>query len=161
MKSDEQSGSTPPSGEVFLYEAPDGQVRVDVRLVQETVWLTQEQLSQLFGRERSVITKHVWNVFREGELDPVSECAKFAHTAADGKTYEVDHYNLDMIISVGYRGKSKSGTGALRHAPPLRIRSNIITDTSNHCPPRLTHKTLDGDAMREVSGRYQFFIFTF
>lgn len=99
-----------PGGEVLLYEAPDGQVRVDVRLEQETVWLTQEQLSQLFGRERSVITKHVRNVFREGELDPVSVCAKFAHTAADGKTYQVDHYNLDVIISVGYRVKSKHGT---------------------------------------------------
>ncbi|MFZ1748204.1 MAG: virulence protein RhuM/Fic/DOC family protein [Nitrospirales bacterium] len=99
-----------PGGEVLLYEAPDGQVRVDVRLEEETVWLTQEQLSQLFGRERSVITKHVRNVFREGELDPVSVCAKFAHTAADGKTYQVDHYNLDVIISVGYRVKSKRGT---------------------------------------------------
>ena len=83
---------------------------MDVRLEQDTVWLTQEQLSQLFGRERSVITKHVRNVFREGELDPVSVCANFAHTAADGKTYQVDHYNLDVIISVGYRVNSKRGT---------------------------------------------------
>ena len=72
-----------PGGEVLLYEAPDGQVRVDVRLEQDTVWLTQEQLSQLFGRERSVITKHVRNVFREGELEPVSVCAKFAHAGSE------------------------------------------------------------------------------
>ena len=109
MKSDEQFRSSPSGGEVLLYEAPDGQVQVDVRLDHDTVWLTQDQLSQLFGRERSVITKHVRNVFREGELDSSSVCAKFAHTAADGKTYQVDHYNLDVIISVGYRVKSQRG----------------------------------------------------
>jgi hypothetical protein len=109
MRSDEQLRSSPSGGEVLLYEAPDGQVRVDVRLEKETVWLTQEQLSQLFGRERSVIIKHVRNVFREGELKPGLVCAKFAHTAADGKTYQVDHYNFDLIISVGYRVKSQRG----------------------------------------------------
>jgi prophage maintenance system killer protein len=97
-------------GEVVVYEAPDGEVRVDVRLERETVWLTQQQLADLFGRERSVITKHVRNVFREGELESESVCAKFAHTAADGKTYQVDHYNLDVVISVGYRVKSLRGT---------------------------------------------------
>lgn len=99
-----------PGGEIIVYEAPDGEVRVDVRLERETVWLTQEQMSQLFERERSVITKHVRNVFKEGELEPKAVCAKFAHTAADGKTYQVDHYNLDVIISVGYRVISKRGT---------------------------------------------------
>ncbi|MBI1747590.1 MAG: virulence protein RhuM/Fic/DOC family protein [Acidobacteria bacterium] len=97
-------------GEVILYEAPDGEVRVDVRLERETVWLTQEQMSQLFGRERSVITKHIRNVFREGELDAGAVCAKFAHTAENGKTYQVEHLNLDVIISVGYRIKSPRGT---------------------------------------------------
>ena len=89
----------------------DGQ-QVEVRLDTgaETVWLRQEQLSQLFGRERSVITKHLRNVFAEGELEVNSVCAKFAHTAADGKTYQVEHYNLDVIISVGYRIKSQQGT---------------------------------------------------
>ena len=99
-----------PRGEVLVYEAPDGAARVDVRLERDTVWLRQEQMSQLFGRERSVITKHVRNVFREGELDVEAVCAKFAHTAADGKTYQVDHFNLDVIISVGYRVKSAQGT---------------------------------------------------
>ncbi len=70
-----------PGGEVVVYEASDGEIRVDVRLDRETVWLSQEQTSQLFGRERSVITKHVRNVFREGELAAESVCAKFAHTA--------------------------------------------------------------------------------
>ena len=99
-----------PGGEVLLYEAPDGQVRVDVRLERETVWLTQEQMSRLFGRERSVITKHIRNVFLEGELEAGAVCAKFAHTAEDRKTYQVEHYNLDVIISVGYRVKSSQGT---------------------------------------------------
>ncbi|UEN98996.1 virulence RhuM family protein [Acidiferrobacter thiooxydans] len=99
-----------PGGEVLVYEAADGSVRVDVRLDRETVWVTQDQMSHLFGRERSVVTKHVRNVFREGELAADSVCAKFAHTAADGKTYQVDHYNLDVVISVGYRAKSAQGT---------------------------------------------------
>jgi len=99
-----------PGGEVLVYETPEGDIRVDVRLERETVWLRQDQMSQLFGRERSVVTKHVRNVFREGELDPKSVCANFAHTAADGKTYQVEHYNLDVIISVGYRVKSAQGT---------------------------------------------------
>jgi hypothetical protein len=97
-------------GEVVLYEAPDGRVQLDVRLERETVWLTQAQMADLFGRERSVITKHVHNVFKEGELDAKSVCANFARTAEDGKVYQVDHYNLDVIISVGYRVKSKRGT---------------------------------------------------
>lgn len=99
-----------PGGEIAVYQAADGTVRVEARLERDTVWLTQAQMAALFGRERSVITKHVRNVFREGELDPGSVCAKFAHTAADGKTYQVDAYNLDVIISVGYRVKSLSGT---------------------------------------------------
>ena len=80
-----------PGGEVLVYEAADGKIHLDVRLDHETVWLTQEQMGQLFGRERSLITKHVRNVFREGELEPEATCAKFAHTAGDGKTYHVDY----------------------------------------------------------------------
>ncbi|HMM77877.1 MAG TPA: virulence protein RhuM/Fic/DOC family protein [Gammaproteobacteria bacterium] len=101
---------TAPAGEIRVYEAPGGGVRVDVRLDRDTVWLNQEQMAGLFGRERSVVTKHIRNVFKEGELDPHAVCAKFAHTALDGKTYQVDHYNLDVIISVGYRVKSQRGT---------------------------------------------------
>ena len=99
----------PPGGEVRVYEAADGEVCVDVRLDRETVWLTQEQMSQLFRRERSVITKHVRNVFRERELEPGATCAKFAQVQTEGDrtvTRDVDHYNLDVIISVGYRVKS-------------------------------------------------------
>jgi len=94
--------------EISIYQTESG--AVEVRLEQETVWLSQEQMSQLFGRERSVVTKHLRNVFSEGELETNSVCAKFAHTAADGKTYQVEHYNLDVIISIGYRVKSQQGT---------------------------------------------------
>jgi hypothetical protein len=94
--------------DITIYQAENGMV--EVRLEQDTVWLRQEQMGQLFGRERSVITKHLRNVFAEGELKAGSVCAKFAHTAADGKTYQVEHYNLDVIISVGYRVKSRQGT---------------------------------------------------
>lgn len=93
-----------------IYQSTDGSMATEVRLEGESVWLSQEQVRQLFGRERSVITKHLRNVFAEGELEANSVCAKFAHTAPDGKTYQVEHYNLDVIISVGYRVKSREGT---------------------------------------------------
>ena len=99
--------TTKTASEIVIYEGDNA--RVEVRLDRESVWLTQEQVGLLFGRERSVITKHIRNVFAEGELARESVCAKFAHTAADGKTYQVDYYNLDVIISVGYRVKSRRG----------------------------------------------------
>jgi prophage maintenance system killer protein len=102
-----------PGGEVIVYQAPDGQVRVDVRLERETVWLTQAQMAELFGRERSVVTKHIRNAFQEGELDSGATSAKFAQVQTEGGravSREVDHYNLDVIISVGYRVKSLRGT---------------------------------------------------
>ena len=73
-----------PGGEVVVYEAPGGEVRVDVRLDQDTVWLSQEQMAELFGRERSVVTKHIRNVFREGELAPEATSAKFAQVRSEG-----------------------------------------------------------------------------
>ena len=115
-------------GDIRVYEAPDGGVRVDVRLDRETVWLTQEQMSQLFGRERSVITKHVRNVFREGELDSRATCAKFAQVQTEGArtvTREVDHYNLDVIISVGYRVKSAQGTRFRQWATAM-LREHLV-----------------------------------
>ena len=96
-------------GEIILYQ-PDGEIKLEVRLENETVWLSIEEMSQLFGRDISVIGKHIRNVFREGELLKESVWAKFAYTASDGKTYQVDYYNLDVIISVGYRVKSHRGT---------------------------------------------------
>ncbi len=96
-------------GEVILYQ-PDSEVKLEVRLEDETVWLSIEEMAQLFDRDISVIGKHIRNVFKERELVKESVWAKFAYTASDGKTYQVDYYNLDVIISVGYRVKSVRGT---------------------------------------------------
>lgn len=95
--------------QIQIFTSEDGQAHLEVTLEQETVWLSQAQMCELFGRERSVITKHIRNIFKEGELERNSVCAKFAHTAEDGKAYQVDHFNLDVIISVGYRVKSQRG----------------------------------------------------
>ncbi len=97
-------------GEIILYQSEDGNSSIEVQLKDETVWLSQKQISSLFKSERSVVTKHINNVLRTGELDKNSVCAKFAHTAQDGKSYQTNFYNLDMIISVGYRVNSKRGT---------------------------------------------------
>ncbi len=105
--------TTRPDDEVVVYETPNGEVRVDVRFDRETVWLTQQQMAELFERDRSVITRHIRNAFREQELDPESTCAKFAQVQSEGGrtvTRQVDHFNLDVIISVGYRVKSLRGT---------------------------------------------------
>jgi prophage maintenance system killer protein len=103
----ESGEAVTPRGEVVVYEAPDGEVRVDVRLERETVWLTQQQMAELFGRERSVVTKHVRNVFKEGEL-PEESNVHFLHIAGSDKP--VGFYSLDVVISVGYRVKSLRGT---------------------------------------------------
>ena len=97
-------------GEVIIYQTDDGLSKIEVNLKNETVWLSVDQIAELFQRDRSVIGKHVRNIFKEGELKKESVWAKFAYTAADGKDYNVDFYNLDVIISVGYRVKSLRGT---------------------------------------------------
>ena len=94
---------------IEIYQAPDGQTDIEVRFQSETVWLNRHQLAKLFGRDVKTIVKHVNNVFREGELAQDSVVANFATTAADGKNYQIEHYNLDVIISVGYRVKSPQG----------------------------------------------------
>lgn len=97
-------------GEIALFRSKDGQTTLEVRLRDETVWLTQKQIASLFETERSVITKHINNIFRSEELNSGSVCAKFAHTASDGKTYQTNYYNLDVIIAVGYRVNARRGT---------------------------------------------------
>ncbi|GHU88253.1 DNA-binding protein [Spirochaetia bacterium] len=98
-----------PTNEIILYQ-PDNTVKLEVRLENETVWLTQAQIADLFGVDRSVIGKHLKNVFVTKELVENSVCAKIAHTAADGKTYNTNFYNLDAILSVGYRVNSINAT---------------------------------------------------
>ena len=117
--------SDDPESQLLFYQAPDGRTRLEVRLQGETVWLTQAQMAELFQRERSVITKHIRNLFEEGELAENSVCANYAQTAADGKTYQTVYYNLDVIISVGYRVKSHRGT-QFRIWATQRLREYII-----------------------------------
>ena len=97
--------------QIVLYQ-PDESISLHVKIDEafNTVWLSLDQMAELFGRDRSVIGKHVRTIFNEGELQKESVWAKFAYTASDGKTYQVDYYNLDVIISVGYRVKSVQGT---------------------------------------------------
>jgi prophage maintenance system killer protein len=110
---------------IVLYQSPDGAATLEVRLDHETVWLSQDQMSELFGRERSVITKHLRNVFKEGELEEASVRAKYAHTATDGKKYLIQFYNLDAIISVGYRVNSKQGTRFRQWATQI-LKNHIV-----------------------------------
>ena len=99
-----------PKNEIIIYQNTNGNIKIDVHLVDETVWLNQAQMAQLFNKGRTTVTEHIQNIFKEGELDENSVCRKFRHTAEDGKTYDTNYYNLDVIISVGYRVKSLQGT---------------------------------------------------
>lgn len=96
--------------EIVIYKAKDGHIELDVNLSEETAWLTLTSMAQLFGRDKSVISRHLRNIFKNNELDEKSVVANFATTAADGKIYQVDYYNLDAVISVGYRVNSTQAT---------------------------------------------------
>lgn len=96
--------------ELIIYQTEDGRTKIDVHMENETVWLSLDQMAELFKRDKSTISRHIKNIFDEGELTRESVVANFATTATDGKTYHVDYYNLDVIISVGYRVKSLRGT---------------------------------------------------
>lgn len=98
------------NGEIIIYKNEDGLPAIDVAMQNDTVWLSQQQMSLLFDRDYKTISRHIGNIFKEGELSKEAVVVKYATTASDGKTYQVEHYNLDLIISVGYRVKSKEGT---------------------------------------------------
>ena len=112
----------------MVYDDPDDGVRVDVRFDRETVWLTRLQMAELFERDPSVVTRHIRNAFREGELDPEATSAKFALVQTEGGrvvSRQVDHYNLDVIISIGYRVKSLRGT-QFRMWATRTLRDNLV-----------------------------------
>ncbi|MFN0298791.1 MAG: RhuM family protein [Burkholderiales bacterium] len=132
------------STEFLLYETGDGRTRIDVRMNAETVWLNLMQLTDLFGRDKSVISRHIKNLFDEGELVPEAVVAKYATTAADGKMYQVDHYNLDVIISVGYRVKSQRGT-QFRIWATQRLREYLIKGFA-----------MDDEGLKAAGGRNYF-----
>ena len=113
------------NGNIIIYQTEDGLTKLDVQLHDETVWLSLDMMAQLFQRDKSTISRHIKNIFAEGELQTSAVVAKFATTASDGKTYQVDYYNLDVIISVGYRVKSLRGT-QFRIWATQRLKEYII-----------------------------------
>ena len=131
-------------GEIVIYQTQDGTTQLDVRLDGETVWITQEQMAQLFQRDRTAIGRHIANIFSEGELDRNVVCANFAHTtlhgAIEGKTQTRDLtcYNLDVIISVGYRVKSQRGVQfrqwASRELSSYVCQNNVLTGSTRVLP---------------------------
>ena len=129
-----------PGGEILLYQTEDGRSRIEVRMQAETVWLSLYQMAELFQRDKSVISRHIKGIFSEQELQPEAVVAKFATTAADGKTYQVDYYNLDVIISVGYRVKSHRGT-QFRIWATQRLREYLIKGF-----------TLDDERLKQAGG---------
>lgn len=117
-----------PNAQFLLYQTGDGRTRVEVRFDGDTVWLSLGQLAELFQRDKSVISRHIKNVFEEGELDRAAVVAESATTAADGKTYQVEYCNLDGIISVGYRVKFT--VPHLGQAAPSRVHRRWLRSTS-------------------------------
>lgn len=112
-------------GEILIYTNQEGNIKIDVRLQEETVWLTQTQMALLFGKDKRTISEHIRNIFNEGELDEASVIRNIRTTASDGKNYATNHYNLDVVISVGYRVKSQQGT-QFRIWATQRLKEYII-----------------------------------
>ncbi|MEA1923086.1 MAG: RhuM family protein [Pseudomonadota bacterium] len=110
---------------VVIYQTDSGETRLEVQLDQDTVWLNLNQMTRLFGRDKSVVSRHLNNIFREDELERQAVVANFATTATDGKTYQVDYFNLDVIISVGYRVRSVQGT-RFRQWATQTLRNHIV-----------------------------------
>ena len=111
--------------EIIIYQAKSGAIELRGDFKRETVWATQADIARVFESERSVITKHIRNIFKDKELEEKAVCAKFAHTADDGKIYEVQFYNLDVMLSVGYRVNSKRATQFRQWATKI-LRAHII-----------------------------------
>ena len=127
-------------GEILIYKTEDGLTKIDVTLEDETVWLSLDQMAELFQRDKSTVSRHIKNILKEGELVQSSVVANFATTAADGKRYNVDYYNLDVIISVGYRVKSLRGT-QFRIWATKRLKEYMIKGF-----------TLDDERLKELGG---------
>ncbi len=111
--------------EILIYQNSEGGIKIDVRLEEETVWLSQAQMGMLFNKDKRTISEHNSNIFKEGELNENSVVRNFRTTASDGKSYDVNYYNLDVIISVGYRVKSHQGT-QFRIWATQRLREYIV-----------------------------------
>jgi hypothetical protein len=116
---------TEPNSQLLIYQGPNGNIKIDVRLEDETVWLTQAHMTDLFNKDKRTISEHIRNIFNEGELAENSVVRNFRTTAPDGKNYDTNYYNLDVIISVGYRVKSLQGT-QFRIWATQRLKEYII-----------------------------------
>lgn len=144
----------------LLYKAENGKIKVDVLIQDETVWLTQEQMAELFGRDRTVISKHIKNIFVEGELDENVVCANFAHTTKHGaienktQTANIKFYNLDVIISVGYRVKSLQGTRfrqwATQHLKEFIIKGFTMDDERLKDPRQIFGKDYFDEQLERI-----------
>lgn len=121
----EMKSNNPNKGDILIYQSEDGLTHIDVRMEQETVWLTQQQLCQLYCTSKSNVSEHIKHIFEDGELDEISVVRKFRTTASDGKSYETNYYNLDMIISLGYRIRSVVAT-RFRQWATKRLNEYIV-----------------------------------
>lgn len=151
-------------GEIILYQ-PDEEIKLNVRLENETVWLSIDEMSYLFSRDISVIGKHIRNIFKEGELIKDSVWAKFAYTASDGKTYQVDYYNLDVIISVGYRVTSQRGTQFRQWANKVLkeylLKGYSINQRINQLENKMDSRLTAHDRqLEELTNKVDFFVRT-
>ena len=151
-------------GEIILYQ-PDEEIKLDVRLENETVWLSIDEMSHLFGRDISVIGKHIRNIFKEGELIKGFSLGKICYTASDGKTYQVDYYNLDVIISVGYRVKSQRGTQFRQWANKVLkeylLKGYSINQRINQLENKMDSRLTAHDRqLEELTNKVDFFVRT-
>jgi hypothetical protein len=142
MSGEEAKKAVVPSSELMFYQTEDGQTRLQVRLEGETVWLTQRAMAGLFQKDVRTINEHIQNIFAERELQADSVIRNFRITAADGKNYDVAHYNLDVIISVGYRVRSHRGT-QFRIWATQRLREYIVKGFA-----------LDDERLKRAGGNY-------
>ncbi len=121
-----------PDNQIAVYQTPDGGINIEVLYANENIWLPQKRIAELFDVDRSVVTKHLKNIFSDNELEEDSVCAKFAHTAQDGKEYQTKFYSLEAIIAVGYRINSERGTQfrqwASRTLKEFIIRAFVLDD---------------------------------
>jgi hypothetical protein len=143
-----------PQSSLILYQTEDGRTRLEVRLQNETVWLSLNHMADLFQRDKSVISRHIKNLFDEGELVRSSVVAESATTAADGKTYQVEFYNLDVIISVGYRVKSHRGTQfriwATQRLREYLVKGFTMDDERLKNPPGKGHKDYFDEQLERI-----------
>lgn len=150
------------NNEIILYQ-PDETMKLEVRLENETVWLTQQQIADLFGTKRPAITKHLSNIFKSGELEENSVRSILEHTAADGKTYKTQFYNLDAILSVGYRVNSRNATlfriWVTQVLKDHLLRGYSVNQRLLYMESRIDHRLSEHDSqIKELSGKVDFFL---